>query len=150
MFNPITWFTGGWQGYVAAAGLSALVVVPATAWLTSKPYQIAIAKMERDKAQGQADSWKALMDQFAADAARVHESAQTYQSIKGDMDAKFAALTKDFRDATRLHPLPVDCVPDDFRVRSFHQAIDTANRKQGEAGLVPSSRLPAVTPAPGR
>lgn len=93
----------------------------------------------------------AALSQFEADSALIHGAAQDYQSLKAGMDAKFAALTKDFRDATRLHPLPVDCKPDDFRVRAFYEALDAINNRQPSTTRpIPSGRLPAVAPARGR
>lgn len=74
-----------------------------------------------------------VLAQFSKDAAGIHGAAQAYVSQRSDVDAKFAALSKDLKNATKAKPLPVDCKPDAGRVRSLAAAISAANSAIGRS-----------------
>lgn len=127
MLNPLTWFTGGWQGYAAvavvAAGISAVAV--------SMPYRLAISNMERDWALSQSKSYEKTLEQLVKDADRIHNAASTYHSERAERDAKFAAISRDFRNAIKSIPLPDGCEPPPNRLRFLTAAVAEANAKTG-------------------
>jgi len=134
MLNPLTWFTGGWQGYVIAALVSAIL----SGYAISLPYRLTIADMERDRLASQANAYATTLDEFKKDAALIHQSASDYTDFKQDLQQKFAAAAKDLKHAIKARPLPDGCGPDIVRVRALEAAIAATNTAAG------SKPLPAV------
>ncbi|TQK10265.1 hypothetical protein FBX97_0181 [Herbaspirillum sp. SJZ107] len=84
-----------------------------------------VAKLQAKHAQEQATQAAATVSTLQADAAAIHQAATEYAGIQSTLAPKIAALTKELRNAPRL---PVDCRPDDVRVRNLDAAIDAANQ----------------------
>lgn len=126
---------GGWQGYVAAAVLSAALSIGATYYIVSMPYKLMIAKMERDTANQKAADVSASLGKLQGFIANMNTAATDYGKTQ---DALFASLDKiraDFDKASRLKPLPPDCRPDADRMHSLSTAIDAANAAASRSGL---------------
>ncbi|AMR80255.1 hypothetical protein A2G96_08055 [Cupriavidus nantongensis] len=84
-----------------------------------------IAELTAARAQADlADANTALSDLKEA-GVRIRQSADDYLVIKSDLGAKMDAIRKDLKNAK---PLPVDCRPDDVRVRNLSSAVDAAKQ----------------------
>jgi len=84
-----------------------------------------VANLRAERAQEQAAQATAAVSTLQADAAAIHQAASEYAGIRSTLVPTIAALTKELRNAK---PLPVDCRPDDVRVRNLDAAIDAANQ----------------------
>lgn len=84
-----------------------------------------IAEIKTAHAQEVAKQAAATVTQMQADAAAIHTAATEFAAIQNTLGPKFDALTKGIKNAP--HPLPVDCVPDAYRVRNLREAINAAN-----------------------
>lgn len=71
-----------------------------------------------------ADANKAIEDIGKASNA-IRTKADEYAGINSTLGAKLDAIRKDMKNAK---PLPVDCRPDDFRVRKLSDAVDAAKQ----------------------
>lgn len=132
---------GGWQGYAATAGLAALLSISATFYVTSLGYRLTIAHMEAANADADRERANLSLAQFAADADRIHASADAFSRMQLGMDLTFGKISHDFQAAIKAKPLPVDCVPDDVRLRSLSAAVAAAN---AQAGRVVIPAVPAT------
>jgi len=83
------------------------------------------ANLRAERAQERAAQATAAVSTLQADALAIHQAATEYAGIQSTLAPKIAALTKELRNAPRL---PVDCRPDDVRVRNLDAAIDAANQ----------------------
>ncbi len=50
-----------------------------------------------------------------------------YQSDKDALNNKLNALAKDFANAIKAKPLPLDCIPDSVRLHNLSAAVAAAN-----------------------
>lgn len=66
---------------------------------------------------------KAIEDLVKA-SARIRTKADEFNATQTELGAKVDAAVKEFRNAKK--PLPLDCRPDDFRVRKLSDAVDAA------------------------
>lgn len=131
---------GGWQGYAAAAALSALLAAGATFYITSLGYRLTIAQMQRDHANDGIAAANTALSQFVADANSIHESAGMFSKVQLGLDLTFGKISRDFNNAIKAHPLPRDCAPDAIRLHALSDAIAAANTA---VGLQPVTALPA-------
>ncbi|AZG13868.1 hypothetical protein [Cupriavidus pauculus] len=87
------------------------------------------AEIERMKTvSAQADlagAHKAMEDLGKASAA-IRTKADEFNASQATLAAKVDQAVKEFRNAKK--PLPVDCRPDDFRVRKLSDAVDAAKQ----------------------
>lgn len=118
---------------VAAAFLSCI--------LTAMPYRATIANMKAVEAKADAERANQTLEKFEADAARIHDAAQGYADLQANLSSQISVISKDFKDAIKSHPLPLDCRPDDVRVRALTAAVAAAN---AAAGRVTVPAVPAV------
>lgn len=95
------WISNGWR---KDAEISSIVEKQAKADLTS-------AK-------------KALADLNAA-SKTIHDKADEFNAVNVTLGQKLDAIRKDLKNAK---PLPVDCKPDDFRLRKLSDSISAANK----------------------
>lgn len=137
----LRFFTGGWEGYAISAGLTALLLVPATVYLTALPYRLTIAQMERDAAENLAGDAADALAQFQTAALVVSDAARAYQGERTNLDAKFAAISRDFRHAIKSNPLPDNCRPPVDRLRFLSQAVKATN--DTAAGRTAGPAVPA-------
>lgn len=111
---------------IAAAVAISCVIGFGTGWKVNgwrKGAEVATAKAERYK--DRADQAQAALDDLTTAAAKIRTAADGYTSDVATLSTKLDALRKDFKNAK---PLPVDCRPDDFRVRHMGAAVDAANK----------------------
>lgn len=124
--------------WIASASVAAILSFYAThLWYDAK-----ISRMETAQAEAVLDGTRATLAMFTADAARVHEAAEGFTAKQADLDSRFASISKDFANAIKARPLPVDCKPDTDRLRSLQAAVDAANTATGR------SAVPAVPANP--
>lgn len=71
-----------------------------------------------------ADANKAIEDIGKASNA-IRTKADEFAGINSTLGAKLDAIRKDMKNAK---PLPVDCRPDDFRVRKLSDAVEAAKQ----------------------
>ncbi|AZG14920.1 hypothetical protein [Cupriavidus pauculus] len=87
------------------------------------------AEIDRMKAAGaQADlagANKAIEDLGVA-TRTIRSKADEFNASQATLAAKVDQAVKEFRNAKK--PLPVDCRPDDFRVRKLSDAVDAAKQ----------------------
>lgn len=121
-----TWLLG-WQGYAIGGLLIAIVAGGGGMCLegTIKQHEIDGLKLaEETQAYKDAD---AALTQFEKDVTSINNAANTYQSDKEHMDAKFAKISKEFSDAIKADPLPIDCKPGPIRLHHLSVAVQAAN-----------------------
>lgn len=116
---------GGVWGYVAAAGVSAVLAVGATWYIADNIRVAQVDALKLQIANTQAASATAALTQLQGFISNMHAAATDYGNTVSDIDARFAALQKGLHYAK---PLPVDCKPDADRVRGLAAAIAAANK----------------------
>lgn len=129
------WLLLNWKWLASAAVAAALAC-----YLTSMGYRTTIANMERDRANDGLVAANAALKQFTADADAIHGAAASFGGIRDDLSAKLAIVSRDFNNAIKAHPLPVDCKPDAVRLRALSSAIAATNT---------AARLELVSAVPG-
>lgn len=128
------WLILNWK-WIASGMVSAI----AAAFITATIYRTTIAHMQRDQAQAALVAANTALAQFTADADAIHGAAVSFGGIQSNLDAKLRTVSKDFNAAIKAHPLPDDCKPDTFRLRSLSDAIAATNTA---AGLQPVPAVP--------
>lgn len=128
-----------WKWIAAALGGVALTALGA--YGASLHYRVVISEMQAVAASQRADATALALAQFTADADKIHESADAYTALQAGLDTRFNDISKDFHNAVKSHPLPVDCRADPERLRTLTAAVKAANTA---AGFSPG---PAVPPA---
>ncbi len=78
---------------------------------------------------------------FVGEVQTLNGIAADFNAANRDLSTKIGLISRDFHNATRANPLPVDCKPDPFRVQSLSAAISAANTAAGRGAV------PAVPPA---
>lgn len=120
------WLLRNWKWVTSAVVAAALACL-----LTSIPYRLTIAQMQRDKANDALAAADTALKQFTTDANTIHGAAVSFGSIRDDLNAKLSTISKDFNAAIKAHPLPADCAPDAVRLRSLANAIAATNTTAG-------------------
>ncbi|MDH2239058.1 hypothetical protein N5K27_22375 [Pigmentiphaga sp. GD03639] len=131
-----------WLRYGTATALGGVLVWFAVA-------QPQIAALERDLARQQADVSRQQAKESAAALSdletmirNIRAAADGYQAQQAILAPRIDALAREIKNAPK--PLPVDCRPDDFRVRNLRAAVDAAN----EAGSAPAAGQPSGRAVP--
>jgi anaerobic C4-dicarboxylate transporter len=108
-----------------AAGMIAVASAFGVGWMVNGwRLEAALANLEATHAQEKEAQATGALKTLQADAAAIRQAATEYAGIETTLAPKIAALTKELRNAPRL---PVDCKPDQYRVRNLDTAIDAAN-----------------------
>lgn len=68
----------------------------------------------------------AVIADMERSASAIHEAATRYAGFETTLAGRIDVLRKELKNAK---PLPVDCVPDVFRVQQLRSAVDAANKK---------------------
>lgn len=76
---------------------------------------------------------KGLLDGFVRTADGINAAALEFGGISHDLSTNIGVISRDFHNAARNNPLPVDCKPDAFRVRSLSASIAATNTAIGRA-----------------
>lgn len=112
---------------LAGAALALAAVFGSGMWLEAKFKNVQIANLERDAAEQTAVDATASITQLQKFIANMHGATTEYGN---QQDALFAAINKlhlDFTKAANLKPLPVDCRPDDERLRILSESVSAVN-----------------------
>lgn len=128
------------------AAIAAVVVLGALAigfgggWLV-QGWRLKTEIAEADKARAVEDATAAngALATLKTDALAIHAAAGELGAIKLDLGPKFAALSREIKNAPK--PLVPGCRPDDYRVQNLAAAIAAANAAIARAGT--SGALPA-------
>lgn len=109
----------------AAVGIAGVIGFGAGWQVNGWRKNVEIADIKAERSKDRADQAQAALNDLATAAANIRTAADGYTSDVANLGAKLDALRKDFKNAK---PLPVDCRPDDFRVRHLGTAVDVANK----------------------
>lgn len=112
---------------LAGAALALAAVFGSGMWLEAKFKNVQIANLERDAAEQTAVDATASLTQLQKFISNMHGATVEYGN---QQDALFAAINKlhaDFTKAANLKPLPIDCRPDNERLRILSQAVAATN-----------------------
>lgn len=120
-------FGGGIYGYIIAFGIGAALFSGGTYYLVHTANAVEIADLKTAAAEQKAANVTAALTQLQTFIANMHGAVADYDTLKGALDAKFAQIERDFRNAIKANPLPLDCKPGAARVRSLGTAIGAVN-----------------------
>lgn len=84
-----------------------------------------IAELTAARAQADLTSANLALTDLRVAGQTIRQKADEYAGIQSTLGAKLDAIRKDMKNAK---PLPVDCRPDDFRVRKLSDAVDAAKQ----------------------
>lgn len=101
-----------------------------------------IARITAQHADEKTRSTSAALDDFKKTADSIASAADRYANAQANLGDKLDRIRKDLKNAK---PLPVDCKPDDVRVRNLADAIRAAN--EAAAGPKPVATVPANSDA---
>jgi hypothetical protein len=87
------------------------------------------------------------LDTIKADTQRVVNAADLVIKHQTALSNSFVILRNEVRNANR-NPLPVDCRPDDIRMRQFDAAIRAANEAIARSKSGAANARPAAPAAP--
>lgn len=119
---------GAW-GYIAAAGLAALLAVSATHWIDAKAYGLEISNIRNADLTAQNNAVTASLAKLNGFIANMNTADANYQLDLTRIGSTFASLQKELQNALAQKPLPVDCKPDANRLRILQASISAANAK---------------------
>ncbi|WP_143010668.1 hypothetical protein [Cupriavidus necator] len=112
-WRPLAWFAAG--AFFFCAGWTA------QGWRKDAE----LAELTSARAQADLTSATVALADLQEAGAAIRARANEYNSIQTTLGAKLDAIRKDIKNAT---PLPVDCRPDDYRVRKLSDAVDAAKQ----------------------
>lgn len=85
-----------------------------------------IAELTAARAQADLAAANQAMGDLRAAGATIREKADEFAGIQTALTATLDTAVKEFRNAKK--PLPVDCRPDDFRLRKLSDAVSAAKQ----------------------
>ncbi|MBU66457.1 MAG: hypothetical protein CL858_13545 [Cupriavidus sp.] len=85
-----------------------------------------IDRMKTVSAQAALASADAALADLRQAGETIRTKADEFNASQAALTAKVDQAVKEFRNAKK--PLPVDCRPDDFRVRKLSDAVDAAKQ----------------------
>jgi len=85
-----------------------------------------IDRMKTASAQADLASANAALGDLRQAGETIRTKADEFNASQATLTAKVDQAVKEFRNAKK--PLPVDCRPDDFRVRKLSDAVDAAKQ----------------------
>lgn len=98
-----------------------------------------IADVKAERANETATQNKEVLDDFVETAKKIKEQADGANADFAVLGTELAQIRKEFKNA-KAKPLPVDCRPDDVRMRSLTRSVDTVRKavaRQQSGGAVP-------------
>lgn len=117
----------GWKGYLAAAGIAALLAASGAWWITATAKNAVIADLKRIDAEKDRNAYKASLDHFVTTANGINAAALNFTALENMLGKKFAGLSSEFANVVAKNPLPVGCTPGPERLRIIRNATATAN-----------------------
>lgn len=130
--NVLFSLLSGIWGYVAAAVFAAGLASAGTYFVEHSIEEKKVSDLKTSIANQKADNATQALAQLSSFISRANLASADYSTALDGINARFAALTQGFKDATRK-PLPVDCRPDAGRVSILAAAIAAANAKNTPA-----------------
>ena len=85
-----------------------------------------IDRMKTASAQADLAGANKAIEDLGAASQTIRSKADEFNASQATLAAKVDQAVKEFRNAKK--PLPVDCRPDDFRVRKLSDAVDAAKQ----------------------
>jgi len=113
-----------WRAIAAAALAAATFAAGWTANGWRKDAEI--GRMKMASAQADLASANAALGDLRQAGETIRTKADEFNASQAALTAKVDQAVKEFRNAKK--PLPVDCRPDDFRVRKLSDAVDAAKQ----------------------
>ncbi|MDR3381720.1 hypothetical protein [Cupriavidus basilensis] len=84
-----------------------------------------LAELTAARAQADVETANQALADLRTAGAGIRARADEYRAIQSTLGSRLDALQKELKNAK---PLPVDCRPDDFRVRKLSDAVDAAKQ----------------------
>lgn len=84
-----------------------------------------IADLQKMRAEDKATQATAALDDLTKAAKTINAAAAQYGQVQITLGAKLDQISKDMKNAK---PLPIDCRPDDFRLRNLRATVEAANQ----------------------
>jgi hypothetical protein len=144
MINPLSLLTGNPWVYAGVLAIGVAIGGGATYQVTAAFKNNTIKDLKLEAANKTVTDAVAALAQFEGDTKAISSAAALLGNAQGVLDTKFSAINKDFANAIKAHPLPIDCKPDDVRMRTLRAAVEAAN----SARTVGQSAIPAVPNSP--
>ncbi|WP_244785364.1 hypothetical protein [Cupriavidus pauculus] len=113
-----------WRAIAAAALAAATFAAGWTANGWRKDAEI--DRMKTASAQADLATANAALADLRQAGETIRTKADEFNASQAALTAKVDQAVKEFRNAKK--PLPVDCRPDDFRVRKLSDAVDAAKQ----------------------
>lgn len=84
-----------------------------------------LAKLTAARAQADVETANQALADLRTAGAGIRARADEYRAIQSTLGNRLDAIQKELKNGK---PLPVDCRPDDFRVRKLSDAVDAAKQ----------------------
>ncbi|WP_416046665.1 hypothetical protein [Cupriavidus basilensis] len=94
-------------------------------WLQGNRYGRELAELKASRARADLSGANQALEDLRAAGATIRRKADEFAGVQTTLGAQLDAIHKDLKNAK---PLPVDCRPDDFRVRKLSDAVDAAKQ----------------------
>lgn len=120
-------FGGGIYGYLIAAGISFALAVSGTYYIVHTANAVEISGLKLKAKTKELADVSASLEQLKGFIAGMHNADTNFNAALQGIDARFAALEKDWKRATGK-PLPLDCKPDFERLRILKSATDATRQ----------------------
>lgn len=110
-----------------AAGLALLAAaIFAAGWAVNGWRKGAeLAELTAARAQADVETANQALADLRTAGAGIRARADEYRAIQSTLGSRLDAIQKELKNAK---PLPVDCRPDDFRVRKLSDAVGAAKQ----------------------
>lgn len=139
---------GGIWGYVGALALGAVIMGGVTKWVLLPGYELRIAQIHRDYSEQKAADVSASLAKLQGFIAAMNSASTEYGDTRAELFKRLDALNRNFRNAIKAAPLPIDCKPDPVRVQALTNAIDAANAAASQHGFGETVRSTPVSTSP--
>lgn len=111
---------------IAVAAAASVALSFAAGWTVNGwRHGAELAELTAARAQADLATTNQALQDLGAAGATIRARADEFAGIQSTLGEKLDAIRKDMKNAK---PLPVDCRPDDFRVRKLSDAVDAAKQ----------------------
>lgn len=115
----------GWKGYAVVA-IGAALFAGSAAWQwQANAYERQIAQINEKQARADLDGARTALDDLQTATTTINQKATELRGIQVTLGGQLDAIRKDLKNAK---PLPVDCLPDDHRMRKLSDAVAAAKQ----------------------
>ncbi len=112
---------------IGGAILAGAAIFGAGMWLEGTIKDKTILAMQREQEKANTVNVTASLNQLQIFISKMNTASAGYESDKATLTAKLNRISKDFSDAIKAKPLPVDCRPDDMRLHNLSAAVKATN-----------------------